>query len=129
MCPRCAITKIINAISVVNGILSSHMWFSPKSTTKFSGGGRSLGSEDYESIFCIYSIGSEANGNVKPTYIKLLTESIPINFEADSGFAQAAISEKLYVKYFNYKPFFRNDLLLKYYIGGTNRLDYFRCKT
>lgn len=55
--------------------------------------------------------------NVKPMYIQLLVENIPINFEIDSGFAHAAISEKLYLKYFKNLDLCKNDLSLKDYIG------------
>ncbi|KAJ8955047.1 hypothetical protein NQ317_017545 [Molorchus minor] len=61
-------------------------------------------------------IDLDDNGNVKPSYVKLLVENVPISFEADSGFAHAAISERLYLKYFKGKTLCANDLALKDYI-------------
>lgn len=74
--------------------------------------------EQQECQECIFSLSDiDNNGNVKPTYVKLLVENINLNFQADSGFAHAAISEKLYLKYFQNKTLYSNDLALKDYIG------------
>lgn len=43
------------------------------------------------------------NDNVKPFYINLVVENIPMHFEIDSGFAHSTISEKLYLKHFQNK--------------------------
>lgn len=70
-----------------------------------------------DSIFCLTNIETDNKGNVKPIYVKLIVENIPMNFEIDSGFAHAAISEKMYLKYFKNKTLYDNDLSLKDYVG------------
>ncbi|KAJ8970826.1 hypothetical protein NQ317_009470 [Molorchus minor] len=55
-----------------------------------------------ETIYNLRSIDLDDNGNVKPSYVKLLVENVPISFEADSG-----------------KTLCANDLALKDYIGMT----------
>lgn len=77
----------------------------------------SEGDPTEENIYNLHSIELDNKGNVKPTFIKLLVENVPINFEADSGFAHAAISEKLYLKYFSNKMLNSNDLSLETYVG------------
>nr|CAI5855831.1 unnamed protein product [Callosobruchus analis] len=70
-------------------------------------------------IFCIEAMDNycKFNSNIKPTYVKLIVENVPLSFEADSGFAHSAISEKLYLKHFKNKELFLNDLSLKDYVG------------
>lgn len=70
-------------------------------------------------IFNLGDVSFDHKGNAKPIYVKLIVENIPLNFEADSGFAYTAISEKCYLKYFKNKQLFTNDLTLKDYIGVT----------
>ena len=75
-----------------------------------------------ESIFNIRHLdvnNIDSSGNIKPFFVKLICEKIPLNFEADSGFAHAAISEKLYLKHFKKLKLFNNDLALRDYVGIT----------
>lgn len=56
-----------------------------------------------KNIRSMCSLELDVKGNVKPTYVNLVIEGISISFEADTGFANVAISEKLCLKYFKEK--------------------------
>ncbi|XP_050305606.1 uncharacterized protein LOC126742843 [Anthonomus grandis grandis] len=58
-----------------------------------------------------------SKGNERPIIIKLLTDGLQFDFEIDSGFAHAAISENFYKHYFTKYNLIRNDLSLKDYVG------------
>lgn len=83
---------------------------------------RQQSSDDEESIFNIRELdvnNIQDSGNIKPFFIKLQAEQIPLNFEIDSGFAHSAISEKIYLKHFKKCELYKNDLSLTDYVGIT----------
>ncbi|KAK9730119.1 Integrase core domain [Popillia japonica] len=73
--------------------------------------------DNFDSIFHLKDYELDNKGNVNPTFVELLVEGISIKFEADSGFAHSAISDKLYFQHFKNIELCENDLSLRDYVG------------
>lgn len=106
LAPQCGKSKPHNFLSDLEGPDDSNFNVEENTNSNYE-----------ESIFSIHEFKTQ--GNVKPTYVKLMAEGIPISFEADSGFAHSAISKKMYLKHFNNLELCTNDLALRDYVGIT----------